>query len=64
MPRNASPSINSTEPIRHLDDLEELLIDAEADDEQVQQAPVVVRAWLLLLALLLVALLVMWGQEA
>ncbi|APO80347.1 MULTISPECIES: CynX/NimT family MFS transporter [Pseudomonas] len=38
-------------------DLEELLIDAEADDEQVQQQPVQVqRPWLLLLGLVLVAL--------
>ncbi|CAM3914764.1 2-nitroimidazole transporter [Pseudomonas reidholzensis] len=37
--------------------LDELLIDAEADDEQVQQqAPVVPRPWLLLLGLVLVAL--------
>lgn len=38
-------------------ELEELLIDAEADDEQVQHAPpVVLRPWLLLLGLVLVAL--------
>ena len=38
-------------------DLDELLIDAEADDEQVQQQPVVLRRpWLLLLGLVLVAL--------
>ncbi|MGK0149036.1 CynX/NimT family MFS transporter [Pseudomonas putida] len=38
-------------------DLEELLIDAEADDEQVQQQPVPIqRPWLLLLGLVLVAL--------
>ncbi|WP_085624010.1 MULTISPECIES: MFS transporter [unclassified Pseudomonas] len=38
-------------------DLDELLIDAEADDEQVQQQPVIVRRpWLLLLGLVLVAL--------
>lgn len=38
-------------------DLDELLIDAEADDEQVQQQPVVLqRPWLLLLGLVLVAL--------
>ncbi|MGH8345940.1 MAG: MFS transporter, partial [Pseudomonas sp.] len=38
-------------------ELEELLIDAEADDEQVQQAhPVLHRPWLLLLGLILVAL--------
>ncbi|MGE8395061.1 CynX/NimT family MFS transporter [Pseudomonas sp. BIGb0427] len=38
-------------------ELEELLIDAEADDEQVQQQPVLLkRPWLLLLGLVLVAL--------
>lgn len=38
-------------------DLDELLIDAEADDEQVQQQPVQIqRPWLLLLGLVLVAL--------
>ncbi|KNH25333.1 MFS transporter [Pseudomonas syringae] len=38
-------------------ELEELLIDAEADDEQVQQThPVLRRPWLLLLGLILVAL--------
>ncbi|MCU7241530.1 CynX/NimT family MFS transporter [Pseudomonas peradeniyensis] len=38
-------------------ELDELLIDAEADDEQVQQQPVVLRRpWLLLLGLVLVAL--------
>ncbi|WP_085616788.1 MFS transporter [Pseudomonas sp. B24(2017)] len=38
-------------------DLEELLIDAEADDEKVQQQPVQIqRPWLLLLGLVLVAL--------
>lgn len=38
-------------------ELEELLIDAEADDEQVQQQPVLLRRpWLLLLGLVLVAL--------
>ncbi|MFD3213575.1 MFS transporter, partial [Pseudomonas sp. LR_7] len=38
-------------------ELDELLIDAEADDEQVQQRPVLVqRPWLLLLGLVLVAL--------
>ncbi len=38
-------------------DLDELLIDAEADDEQVQQQPVPLRRpWLLLLGLVLVAL--------
>jgi CP family cyanate transporter-like MFS transporter len=38
-------------------ELDELLIDAEADDEQVQQQPVLLRRpWLLLLGLVLVAL--------
>ncbi|MDY7563587.1 CynX/NimT family MFS transporter [Pseudomonas sp. RTC3] len=38
-------------------DINELLIDAEADDEQVQQHhPVLIRPWLLLLGLVLVAL--------
>lgn len=47
----------SVEPVRHLDELEQLLIDAEADDEQVQHTPpVVLRPWLLLLGLVLVAL--------
>ncbi len=46
----------STAPKRSAE-LEELLIDAEADDEQVQQAhPVLHRPWLLLLGLILVAL--------
>ncbi|MFG0632380.1 CynX/NimT family MFS transporter [Pseudomonas sp. xss_2] len=41
----------------HEPELDELLIDAEADDEQVQQQPVVLRRpWLLLLGLVLVAL--------
>ena len=48
-PRTAAPA-NGPE-------LEELLIDAEADDEQVQQQPVLLkRPWLLLLGLVLVAL--------
>ena len=42
--------------------LEELLIDAEADDDQVQHSqPVVNRAWLLLLGLVLVACLRLWA---
>lgn len=42
---------------KHDPELNELLIDAEADDEQVQQQPVVLRRpWLLLLGLVLVAL--------
>ncbi len=45
---------NTPPPERELD---ELLIDAEADDEQVQQQPVLLRRpWLLLLGLVLVAL--------
>ncbi|MBA6059340.1 CynX/NimT family MFS transporter [Pseudomonas juntendi] len=48
LPRNTPP---------HARDLDELLIDAEADDEQVQQQPVQLRRpWLLLLGLVLVAL--------
>ena len=46
-----------TEPVHPVDDLEELLIDAEVDVEPVPLAPpVVVRPWLLLLGLVLVAL--------
>lgn len=57
MTRPPSPPHDSREPVRHLDDLEELLIDAEADDEPVPlQAAAVVRPWLLLLGLVLVAL--------
>ena len=48
----------SVEPVRHLDELEELLIDAQADDEQVPHTPPgVLRPWLLLLGLVLVALI-------
>ena len=51
------PSSASSEAVRHLDELEELLIDAEVDDEQLQQTPpLVLRPWLLLLGLVLVAL--------
>lgn len=51
------PSSASSEAVRHLDELEELLIDAEVDDEHVQQTPpAVLRPWLLLLGLVLVAL--------
>lgn len=51
------PSSASSEAVRHLDELEELLIDAEVDDEQLQQTPpVVLRPWLLLMGLVLVAL--------
>lgn len=49
---NATPS-----PSRRMPELEELLIDAEADDGQVQHShPVLRRPWLLLLGLILVAL--------
>lgn len=45
------------EPITRERELDELLIDAEADDAQVQQQAVVLRRpWLLLLGLVLVAL--------
>ena len=57
MTRPPSPVNDSVDPVRHLDELDELLIDAEADDEAVQQMPpVMVRAWLLLLGMVLVAL--------
>ncbi|UVJ44913.1 CynX/NimT family MFS transporter [Pseudomonas sp. LS1212] len=53
MPDNATPATSS----RPSPELDELLIDCEADDEQVQQQPVVLkRPWLLLLGLILVAL--------
>lgn len=53
MPNNATPAASS----RPSPELDELLIDCEADDEQVQQQPVVLkRPWLLLLGLILVAL--------
>ncbi|SDD97566.1 MFS transporter, CP family, cyanate transporter [Pseudomonas guariconensis] len=51
----AAPTIHET--AHRQQEFEELLIDAEADDEQVQQQPVVLqRPWLLLLGLVLVAL--------
>ncbi|WP_332770723.1 CynX/NimT family MFS transporter [Pseudomonas sp. ESBL1] len=51
----AEPTIHET--AHRQQEFEELLIDAEADDEQVQQQPVVLqRPWLLLLGLVLVAL--------
>ena len=54
--KSMSRSEISTTPKRTAE-LEELLIDAEADDEQVQQShPLVRRPWLLLLGLILVAL--------
>ncbi len=57
MTQPLSVANTSAEPARHLDELEALLIDAEIDDEQVQQTPpVVLRPWLLLLGLVLVAL--------
>ena len=50
-------SNSSITELKRTAELEELLIDAEADDEQVQQAhPVLRRPWLLLLGLILVAL--------
>ncbi|WP_371856183.1 CynX/NimT family MFS transporter [Pseudomonas sp. NFACC23-1] len=56
MSRNLLDSATSTTPKRAAE-LEELLIDAEADDEQAQQRPPLVRRpWLLLLGLILVAL--------
>ncbi|HEK1688536.1 TPA: MFS transporter [Pseudomonas putida] len=52
MPEQLTPNRSKHDP-----ELDELLIDAEADDEQVQQQPVVLcRPWLLLLGLVLVAL--------
>jgi CP family cyanate transporter-like MFS transporter len=52
----SSSDRNFTHPKRSAE-LEELLIDAEADDEQVQQShPILRRPWLLLLGLILVAL--------
>ena len=52
----SSTDRNLTQPKRTAE-LEELLIDAEADDEQVQQShPIPRRPWLLLLGLILVAL--------
>ena len=57
MTRPPSPVNDSVDPVRHLDELDVLLIDAEADDEAVQQMPpVMVRAWLLLLGMVLVEL--------
>lgn len=56
MSRDSLDRTPSTTP-RRAAELEELLIDAEADDEQAQQAPPRVRRpWLLLLGLILVAL--------
>ena len=52
----SSSDSNFTQP-KCTAELEELLIDAEADDEQVQQRhPILRRPWLLLLGLILVAL--------
>ncbi|AHL35781.1 MFS transporter [Pseudomonas brassicacearum] len=56
MSRDVLDRTPSTTPKRAAE-LEELLIDAEADDEQAQQRPpLVCRPWLLLLGLILVAL--------
>ncbi len=50
-------SNSSITELKRTAELEELLIDAEADDEQVQQThPILQRPWLLLLGLILVAL--------
>jgi CP family cyanate transporter-like MFS transporter len=52
-----SSSENNLAQSKRTTELEELLIDAEADDEQVQQShPILRRPWLLLLGLILVAL--------
>ena len=42
MSHPASVANASIEPVRHLDELEELLIDAEIDDQQVPHTPPVV----------------------
>ena len=57
-PMSTQEADNSSKTERkRMAELEELLIDAEADDEQVQQThPVLRRPWLLLLGLILVAL--------
>ncbi|WP_256207119.1 CynX/NimT family MFS transporter [Pseudomonas sp. P97.38] len=56
MPRDSLDPIAQAAPKR-AGDLEEMLIDAEADDEQTQRShPLVRRPWLLLLGLILVAL--------
>lgn len=54
---NQTAPVNTPSSPRRSAELEELLIDAEADDEEVQQAPPPLqRPWLLLLGLILVAL--------
>ena len=56
-PCPASRSATAVTEAKRTAELEELLIDAEADDEQVQQShPILRRPWLLLLGLILVAL--------
>jgi CP family cyanate transporter-like MFS transporter len=51
------PATDPSAPVRRTPELDALLIDAEADDEQTQQTPPPVsRRWLLLLGLILVAL--------
>ena len=53
----STQQVSSITELKRTAELEELLIDAEADDEQVQQThPVLQRPWLLLLGLILVAL--------
>ncbi|MGW8464883.1 CynX/NimT family MFS transporter [Pseudomonas sp. CLCA07] len=55
--KSMSSSDRNLTPSKRTAELEELLIDAEADDEQVQQShPLLRRPWLLLLGLILVAL--------
>jgi MFS transporter, CP family, cyanate transporter len=52
-----SANNSNIQPPKRTAELEELLIDAEADDEQIQQShPILRRPWLLLLGLVLVAL--------
>ena len=57
MTTKAPPASDTLSPIKKHHEIDELLIDAEADDEQVQQhRPVLKRPWFLLLGLVLVAL--------
>jgi CP family cyanate transporter-like MFS transporter len=57
MTTKAPPASDTLSPVKKHHEIDELLIDAEADDEQVQQhRPVLKRPWFLLLGLVLVAL--------
>lgn len=57
MSRNPLPVDTRHEPVSPVDELAELLVDAQADDEVMPNTPpVVLRPWLLLLGLVLVAL--------